>query len=764
MAETDLEALSPEDEFDPSQAKKLKKSAPWLKLLAEHDRAGYQYYHDRADNIDRQYANLERLANIARDREFQIFWANIGVLGPSMYSRAPVPVVVPRFRDRRPIPRVTSEMLERSLSVNFELDNLDAAMKLVRDDLGVLSRGVLWLTYEAKGKGKEFREYVCFDHLCRKDFKHDPAREWKEVDWVARAAYLTKSEMKERFGKTSGKEYMNAAYAVRKDANDNSDGREKALVWEIWSKSAKKVVWVTEGVEKLLDEKDPWLELEGFFPCPRPAYGTVQRESLIPVPDYVFYKDQVEEINELTGRIHALSEALKVKGFYPSGASDLSDAIEAAIKAQDNRAVLVPVSNWAAFGDIGMKDAIVWLPIEQIASVVTGLVALRRQLIDDVYQITGLSDIMRGATDPNETLGAQEMKSQYGSVRIRDRQQELVRIARDAAAIAAEIMAEEFQPLTLMQMSQMELPTDAQIKQQIGELEAQAQDIARQVQEAQADPALMQQAQQNPQAAQQIIAQAEQQIQQLQGQAQKLSETVTIDKVMALLREQKMRPFVLDIETDSTIQADENAQKQRANEFLTAIGGLLQQMVPAITAVPQIAPLMSETLKYAASQYRAGRQLDTTIDEFADQMTQLAGQPKPEQGAADQAAKAQAEAMQKDAALKEQTAQADQQRKQHEADHAKQMRERETSEKITLMQAEDQRKALEHRQAIDLGNLDIEKKRLELQKLGGQIVAQDQQAAIEAEQAEHQSELAERGFERDSQAMQAQAAQGGDQS
>ena len=39
---------------------------------------------------------------------------------------------------------------------------------------------------------------------------------------------------------------------------------------------------------------------------------------------------------------------------------------------------------------------------------------LRKQIIEDIYQIMGLSDIMRGATDPQETLGAQQLKTQYG--------------------------------------------------------------------------------------------------------------------------------------------------------------------------------------------------------------------------------------------------------------------------------------------------------------------------------------------------------------
>ena len=740
---------APETDFDPTDKPKLKKSRVWLDLIKDFNKAGFSEYNAKADNVDKQLGTLSRLSAVDRSREFQIYWANIQVLGPSVYARPPVPVVVPRFRDRRPLPRTASELLERCVSVNFEMVDIDGTMRLVRDDLTVQARGVPWIRYEAEGKGKNFKETACVDHVSRKDFAHDPARYWSEVDWVARRSYLTQPEMRKRFSKTSGDAYKKAEYAVRKDDNGNTDNLKKAEVWELWSKSTKKVIFITENVDVLLDEIDPPITLDGFFPCPRPAFATVQRESLIPIPGFLYIKDQIEEINQITARLHALAQSIKAKGFYPAGASDLADAIEAALKSPDDRATLVGVPNWAAFGDNKLGDTIVWLPLEQIANVVTGLVALRKQLIDDVYQITGLSDIMRGSTDPRETKGAQELKSQYGSIRIRDMRDELIRVARDVTRMVAEVIAENFQPKSLLDMSQMELPSDRDIAAKVKQIEAQIAGIQQQIQEAQQDPQIQAQMQAKPEVAQQILKQAEQQVQQLQGQAEEAKKTITIDQVVNLLREQRIRPFVLDIETDSTIAPDEDAQKQRANEFVTAMGGFLTQAIQAVQLMPQTAPLMAETMKYMASQYRAGRQLDTAIDEFADQIRQMAGQP---QGGEDQTAQKQAEAdiqaKQADMQIKQQSAVADQQLKQADVDHAKSMRERETAEKITLMQAEEQRKALEHQQRLEIGTLDIEKRKLELQKLGGQIIADQQSAAIKADQEAQQSAITAEDAER----------------
>ncbi|RVA35041.1 hypothetical protein EN935_05040, partial [Mesorhizobium sp. M7D.F.Ca.US.004.03.1.1] len=452
--ESDDDVMDDGEAVDPSL--KPKSSKGWLKLIKDQEKAGFADYQERCTNIQKRYAELARLASITRDREFQIFWANIEVLKPSMYSRPPVPVVAPRFQDRRPVQRTTAEFLERCTVVTFDRERIDGVMRRIRDDLALLNRGCAWLRYEAKSKDNDFVERVCIDHKNRKDFVHDPARTWREVDWVGGGAWMTRKEMRKRFRATSGNAYQDAEFAVRKDDKNNHDGKLKARVWEIWSKSENKVVWVSPGVDVVLDEGEPHLTLEGFFPCPEPAYGTLQPESLIPVPDYLFYKDQIEEINDITNRISALTQGLRVRGFYPSGAGEIGDAIEAALKSTNDRQVMVPVSNWAAFGNGAAKDTIVWLPLDMIATTITQLISLRKELIDDIYQISGLSDIMRGESNPNETLGAQQIKTQYGSVRIRDRQNELVRIARDIAAIAGEIMAENFQQKTLADMAQMD--------------------------------------------------------------------------------------------------------------------------------------------------------------------------------------------------------------------------------------------------------------------------------------------------------------------
>jgi hypothetical protein len=618
-----------EGDYKLDDPKEPKGSKGWLAMLA-HARRQFEAYHDKCDSIDKLFADLERMAALDRSREFQMFWANIQVLGPSIYSRPPVPAVTARFNNNDPVVRNAAEFLERSVAVAFDMTTIDDVMKHCRDDLVMSARAVPWVTYEPETKPYES---VCIVHTDRRDFLHEPARYWYEVGWVAKRAFLTKREARKRFQKHSGDLYQKAAYEIQKDENGNDNGLLKAGFWEIWSKTQNKVVWVSEGCDQVLDQGKPHLKLEGFFPCPRPAYSTLQRRTLIPVPDFVFYKDQLEEINELTNRIAALSEALKVRGFYPAGMGDISDAIEAAMKSTLPNQVLVPVSDWAMMGDQSLKDMIVWVPLADIAQAITGAVAIRKQLIEDVYQITGMSDIMRGATDPNETLGAQQLKSQYGSIRIRDRQEELIRMARDLVRIVAEIMAEEFSPKTLASMAQMDLMTDSDVRKQIAPLDAQLLQITRDIKAAQSDPEVAAMAQQDPEKAQQVIEAAKAKAGEISQQIDELQQTVTLEQVTDFLQDEKIRPFILDIETDSTIAPDENAQKQRVTEYLGAMGSLLSQALPAVQQLPQAAPMLAEMIRFAQKQFRVGRSMDQVVDEFATSMQQLAQQPPPDPNA-----------------------------------------------------------------------------------------------------------------------------------
>ena len=622
------EDLRTEDyEYNPALEPKSAKA--WINLIEESEEA-FATWNDHCDNIDKQYASLSRLSSMNRDKQFQMFWANCEVIKPSIYAKRPEPVVVPKFKDKRPVYQAASEIAERCAVVAFDITHINELMLLIRDDLAMASRGVAWCRYESGGRGRYDHEKVCIDFKNRRDFLHSISRNWTEVTWVAAASYLTRSQARKRFRKTSGDEYQRAEYEVDRDSKEvgGSDNRERAKFWEIWHRGQRRVVWVAKGCEKILDEDEPHLDLANFFPCPKPAYGTVQRGSLVPVPDILQYKDQLDEVNLLTGRIHALSEALEAKGFYPAGGAEIGDAVQTAITTHTPGQMLVPIANWAAFGST--KEVIVWLPIDMIATTITALVALRKQVIEDIYQIMGLADIMRGQTDPDETLGAQQMKSDYGSKRIKDKQAEMVRIARDLVEIVLEIITEKFDDTTIIEMSQTELPTTKMVQQKIEEVMKQMQAQQQQMLQISQNPQVQQLAQQQPDMAKQAMEQAQKAQDAAIQTINQLKEKPTIQQVLAFLKNNRAKSFVLDIETDSTIMVDENAEKQRRTEFVGMLATLLPQLAAMIQGEPKVAPFCGEVIKFSTAPYRAGRSLDGAIEELTELMKQKGAQPQPD--------------------------------------------------------------------------------------------------------------------------------------
>ena len=585
-----------------------------------------------------------------QDAQMDLFWSSSEVLKPAIYAKPPQPAISPIFKDGGAVKTTTAELLERAAVSTFKNSGIDEVMQSTRDDLIFSGRGVMWLRYETDG-GKK----VCVEHLDRDDFLHDVARKWSGVGWVAGGFWMSRDEIKKRFKDITDEQIDEIKFLERRD-EDNSDEKSmsaKAKVWEVWHKANNRVYWVTEGLDVYLDDSEPHLKLNDFFPCPRPAYGTLRRRSLIPVPDFERYAGMFSKINTLTSRIYLLLDQVRMKGIIPGG-GDVATAIETLMKSDDD-SILIAVPGAALMEGTA---AVVWMPLDQIANAITGLIEARRQLIEDFYQLSGISDIMRGATEAEETLGAQQMKAQYGSVRVRCKIDEMQRLAADAVKIASEILAEKFDGDTLLEMSQMDLPTRADIKKRIKEIE----NAAEQEMKALGDKAEQMAGQvEDPQQAQAMFQQEQQAIyQKYAPMLEEAENLVPIDDVVDLLRDDKARSFAFEIETDSTILTDELAEKQARAEFITAFNGAAQGLMSIASMGEPGAKLAGEMLKFSLAPYRVGRQMNAAIDEFVKQApAMIASQQGEDQGvealaeAEMEKAKAQMAKVEADSALKQ---------------------------------------------------------------------------------------------------------------
>ena len=571
----------------------------WYKTIMSYERQ-YKRWEARTDRIIKKYKDDSRYDRNPNAR-FNILWSNVQTIQPAIFARLPRPDVSRRFRDNDPVGRVASMMLERALEFEIEHygDYKSAMNNSVLDRL-LGGRGVSWVRYEPhfavdeegepddgfqvtedadesetleamENENPERIEYECcpVDYVHWKEFGHSPsARTWEEVTCVWRKVYMSRPALVERFGEEMGyKIPLDTKPQDDKNSYKPMEGIYEAVIYEIWDKEQGKVFWLSKSLGKIIDERDDPLQLECFFPCPKPLYSTLTTDSLEPIPDFVIYQDQARELDTLCDRIDGLINALKVRGVYDASSSELQRLFS---EGENN--TLIPVDNWQAFAEKqGMKGAIDLVDITPFAQALSQCYMAMEQVKGQIYELMGIADIQRGQSDPNETLGAQIIKSNNASGRLKTMQHAVVDFATSLLTIKAQIICNHFTDETLIGIS--------------GAMQLSDQDKA-------------------------LIPQA-----------------------LALLRDQASKNFRIEVTSDSMIYQDEQQEKSDRIAFLSAVSSFMSTALPAATQSPELTPMLCEMLKFGVTAFKAGKQLEGIIDQTADDLRKqyeaTKGQQKP---------------------------------------------------------------------------------------------------------------------------------------
>lgn len=580
----------------------------YLGHITAYDRE-FEQWVARAKKITKRYRLDDTKESASNPTRFPVLWSNVQTLKAATYARMPRPDVSRRFRDYDPVGRVAALLMERAL--DFEVrtyPDFAEAMKHVVYDRFLGGRGSAWVRYEpitkeievpsaqAQEAGEitdnepretetmEVLDWECapVDYVHWGDFGHNVCRTWEEVGIVWRKVYMTRAKCIDRFGEEEGK-------AIPLDANPNDDKKaddsegvqKRALIYEIWDKDEGCAVWLSKSLGKIIDERKDPLELDGFFPCPRPIYATLTTESLIPVPDFTLYQDQATELDTLSERIDGLIDQLKLRGFYDASQPDLGRLFKEAGNGD-----LIPVNNWQAFVEKkGMSGSMELVEILPIAQALSEAYKAFEQVKQQIYELTGISDILRGQTAASETATAQQIKNSYASLRLKVYQDEVERFATDIFRLKAQIIASKFEPDTITRMS----------------------------------------------AASQLTKEDQQYVQ----------------PALQMLQDKLTREFRVEVETDSMAFQDEQQEKSDRMEFLDATSSFIQKLTQAAETSPQLLPLGVEMLKFGVTGFRVGKTLEGVIDQAAEEMSkqvrQQAQQPKPDPEMAKVQAQAQGE-------------------------------------------------------------------------------------------------------------------------
>ena len=563
--------------------------------------AGLDHYRDfwgLSDKILKRYRD-ERKNEMGTSpaSRVNLFWSNTMVLKSTLYTKPPKVDVSRLFKDYGDdVARVSGIVLERLLNHDLEADSndFDVAVRQAIDDWLIVGQGQVWYRYEVETAEepappdpmtgqpavgddgqpamieKVVNENALSDYIHLKDFLCSPSRTWAEVRWVARRVYMTRDALVDRFGEDIGAE---VPLFSRDYSGAKSGGNSAAATDEPWATAEVWETWCKTT------RKVYWI-VRGFHTFLDQRDDPLGLEGFFPCPppmlanmtnDTLIPRCDFSMARDQYSQIDVLASRIRllIDACKVRGAFDNEAAGALANILTGPDNKMVPVDNWALFGEKGgLRGVMDFVPIDMITSVLQVLRSDMGEQKQELYETLGIADIMRGATRASETATAQQIKAQFGSTRLQFKQFEVARFVRDAQRIKADIIANHYQPDTMKRRSNIMATPDANLA----------------------------------------------------------------DQAIQLIKSEGVIEYRLNIEADSMAALDWAQERDSRSQFLSAMGGFIQQVMPLASAKPEATPMLLQLLQWSLGGFRIGKEIEGVIDQAIQGM---AGQPPvdPEQKA-----------------------------------------------------------------------------------------------------------------------------------
>ena len=497
--------------YDREPTKKADRAAYWNNEIL-NARKFEENWRERASGIVQRYRD-DNINRFERETRMNIFHSNVDTLKSALYFKTPKPRVTRRFKTDDPVGKSIAMVMERALQYQLDVYDFDSAVKKAIEDMLIVGRGAIRLRYDPvlvegeperiavqvepivgigevapgqmgevqvgqrlldpegnevqqedvkqdvrgmfiEGKPVEYIgeqsircEYVHWD-----DLTIAPARCWEDVKWIAFRHLLTRQDLIDYYGTKGEQIPLTYRQSQMSDYQDNPEP-DMAEVYEIWDKRSGKQIFVATSFNEILEDIDDPYNLEGFWPMPEPLYSISTSDTTLPVPEIFIYEDQLFELDLITQRIAALTEALKRRGVYDASFQELVRLAD----ANDNE--FIPVENFAMLqAGGGLANVMQEAPLDNLIRAITALYQSRQIVIDTIYEITGISDIMRGTSASRETATAQRIKGQFGAMRLTNRQRSIEKFLDKIMTLKAELLVENLEPSLLERMTAIAVP------------------------------------------------------------------------------------------------------------------------------------------------------------------------------------------------------------------------------------------------------------------------------------------------------------------
>jgi hypothetical protein len=572
-----------------------------------------------------EYFKIYKNSAKSEDMRYNILYANTETLKPLVYSKLPQPNITRRFTDKGDIARILSEMMERSVSYFLEESGADTVFQKMRDDFLIGGRGLPRVVFDPEDvleienksineEGEEITEIeedidpetkkVRIEYVPWADFTMSPENVWEDVRWIAFRHKMSRDQLVNQFGKVGEKVNLDHSSISEKNNSDKNESEifKFAEVWEIWDKQTERVIFLTTGQHgSILSDEEDTYNLKGFFPIPSPLGSSSDPECLVPIPLYRWYRMQAASLNTLDIRIEGLTQQLKYTGVFDgiAKAEDVANLMNGA----DGEFNPLPTTN----PNSNINQSIYVKDIGTIAAVIDRLENRKLIVLQNIRDITGLSDIVRGTTIASETATAQQLKGNFAISRIQPIQRATEQTIANVIKLAAELIVEnytvrELAIITNLLIVDINLIAEETRKKQQALFEEAMQGVDMSTPEGQ---------EQEQQLKQQMEAGFKKTmakpINDLKGYA---ATPEQLEEIEEMMKDDKLRSFAIDVETDSTISADQDAEKQDRVEYVNAISQFSSQFFPLVQAGVIQPKTFNEFLGFISRPFKVGRNLE----------------------------------------------------------------------------------------------------------------------------------------------------------
>ena len=613
----------------------IKKYSPrWWKAQISEAEERRKSFIDQAEESIRVYnAQKDRTVMNDVERRINVWWYCINTLLPAYYSSTPQAEVDLRKRSGSLPYQLGSVILERNtqyaMDVHFSFDQVGylAALQFL-----LTGQAVLWARYAPKfetvmqeialvktpdglmtGDGKPYEgdttnlvesdsnlvmvsveverkidEKAILDIVQYNDYFCSDARTEAEVEWRARRAYLSRERANEMFGAEVADTLKYTSYpdVIKKSIRRKDDKYEgKAEVFEIWCEETDKVYWLSKDSENpIIEASSPPIKYEKFYPCSVITQSD-DPDSVIPVSDYAHVRDQVLEVERLTTRIHAVTQAIRTNSVYDS---TLGDQIEQLLSGDLK---LIPVTNWPSYKQRGgLANGVEGFNIAPYIEALQVLQTARQTALGQLYETLKVSDLLRGTSEQYKSATANRLENAWSSMGLIVRQNMFAKFVSDAVSNLSAIIAEQFDEETILDIGNVAEVVGPLIKEPAPAPEPMPQEEGMPPQEMQP-----------PAPAPMPMPSPEEQVQQM-AQA-----------IIAILRDNKQRSYRIQVSTDSMVAVNESQQQQEGMQLIQTTGAFFDQMRGLVEQYPPLMQFSMSLFQNMIKRFKGGKELDAVF-------------------------------------------------------------------------------------------------------------------------------------------------------